>query len=392
MRTTPFGRAVRWRGGPGLLVAVTTLLGAIWTYVTWHQIFPDTQYYILRAEVLLGMDPYAAERLVREYVRGLGVFEPYPSLWGWERGVAMYRPRVLLPVLSLPFVALFGPGGIVVIPGAAYALYAWATYRLCRLHVAAWPAALVVAVAVSSVQVRIWGLGGLTDSLATAALALLLLALPWRGPAGRWRLVAIAALTAAAGLTRVMAPFTVAAVAALWVWSRRHGDPATRRSWTWVLAADVVGSVAGVVFTAVVSALSVSENLFSQTQTHTWPDLLRALAVQVPHIVGQEAATVLGDPPLLILWVLALVGVILDRTWLAAWLVASALVAMVSIIVLNPAYTEFRYPMPAMPMLALAAALGVRELWQYRRAVRRRRRHPDTAEPLRRRAAEGLGR
>jgi hypothetical protein len=302
------------------------------------------------------------------------VFEPPASLWGWERGVAMYRPRVLLPLLSLPFVALFGPGGIVVVPGIAYAVYAWATYRLCRLHVAPWPAAVVVAVAVSSVQVRIWGLGGLTDSLATASLALLLLALPWRGPAGRSRLVAIGVLAAVAGLTRVMAPFTVAAVAALWVWSRRRGDAATRRSWTWALVVDVAGSLVGVVFTAVVSGLSISENLFSQTQTHTWPELLRALATQVPHIVGQEAATVLGDAPLLLLWVLALVGVVLDRTRLAAWLVAGALVAMVSIIVLNPAFTEFRYPMPAMPMLALAAARGVVELWD-----RRPRR---TAEPV----------
>lgn len=380
MRTTPFAGVTRL-SRPGLLVVITTVVGAIWTYTTWHQIFPDTQYYILRTEVLLGMDPHGAERLVQDYVRSLGVFEPPASLWGWERGVAMYRPRVLLPLLSLPFVALFGPGGIVVVPGIAYAVYAWATYRLCRLHVAPWPAAVVVAVAVSSVQVRIWGLGGLTDSLATASLALLLLALPWRGPAGRSRLVAIGVLAAVAGLTRVMAPFTVAAVAALWVWSRRRGDAATRRSWTWALVVDVAGSLVGVVFTAVVSGLSISENLFSQTQTHTWPELLRALATQVPHIVGQEAATVLGDAPLLLLWVLALLGVVLDRTRLAAWLVAGALVAMVSIIVLNPAFTEFRYPMPAMPMLALAAARGVVELWD-RRPRRTAEPVAQTAEPL----------
>jgi hypothetical protein len=144
---------------------------------------------------------------------------------------------------------------------------------------------------------------------------------------------------------------------------------------------DVAGSLVGVVFTAVVSGLSISENLFSQTQTHTWPELLRALATQVPHIVGQEAATVLGDAPLLLLWVLALLGVVLDRTRLAAWLVAGALVAMVSIIVLNPAFTEFRYPMPAMPMLALAAARGVVELWD-RRPRRTAEPVAQTTEPL----------
>lgn len=356
----------RWRErwiGPGGLLAVVTVLGAITTYATSHQIFPDSQYYILRTEVLLGMDPHAAERTVREYVRAQGAFEPYPTLWGWERGVAMYRPRVLLPVLSMPFVALFGPGGIVVVPALAYAVFAWATYQLCRLHVGAWTAALVVSAAVSSVQVRIWGLGGLTESLAMAAVALLLLLLPWHRPVGPSRLVGIAAFAVLAGTARVTAPFTAGTGVALWIWSRRRGDPATRRSWTWAVGADLLGSAVGVVFTSKVSGLSVADAVFAQTRTRDWPAAVDALVVQVPHILWQETTTVLGDWPLSATFLLVAVGVVLDRSWLAAWLVVSSAAATLVILVLNAAYTEFRYPMPAVPALALAAAVGA-QAWR----------------------------
>lgn len=372
MRTDGIRRAVRWRswfGGPGFVVALATVLGAVLTYWTKPQIFPDTQYYILWTERLLGVTPRDAERMVTDYITAVGSFDPYPTLYGWKLGVELTRPRVLLPVLSVPFVGLFGPGGILVVPAIAYAAYSWATYRVCRIHVAPWVAAVVTVLAVSPVQVRLWGLAALTDSLALAAVALLLLAFPWRGPTGRGRLLWIAALAGAAGLARLMAPFTMAIGGALWLWSRRRHDAATRRSWTWAFAADVAGSLAATTVNSFAGGKPISEYIFRQTGSDNWGDALRHVAGQVPHTLGVELWNAVSDPTIVAILVLVVVGLLLDRSRLAGWLTLAAVVATLTVVAVNPTPTHFRYELPAMPVLALAAALGV-SAWTGRRTGR----------------------
>jgi hypothetical protein len=342
----------------GLIVAVATAIGMLSTYWTYHQIFPDTQYYILWTLRMLGHSRADSEQIVHQFVAQHAVFKPYDSLWGWTTGVQQTRPRVLLPVLSIPFVWLFGPAGICVVPGMAYGVYAWATYRVCRIHVSARAACVVMSVAVLSVPMLHWGVGGLTDSLALAGQALLLLAMPWQVRATRRTLVWIVVVAALAGLARLMSPFALLAVGGLWLWSRRRAESELRRSWTWAFVATIVGAGASTVFTAMVGGRSFSQNLEAQTRTHTLREASSWLVHHLPHVFRSESWIVLGDPALLIVIGLAVVALVVDRTRLSPWLIAGGLGGFIAITIANPAMTEFRYEMPAMPMICLAAALA----------------------------------
>src|SRR4051812_32098777 len=107
---------------PSLLLALSTLGAMTYTYLTTHQIFPDTQYYLGWTYKLMGYSDAESSRIVHQYIVEHGVFPPYPDIWAWFTGTKITQPRQLLPLLSVPFVWAFGPGGIVVVPGIAFGL------------------------------------------------------------------------------------------------------------------------------------------------------------------------------------------------------------------------------------------------------------------------------
>lgn len=357
----------RWRrpSGPvawgALVVFGATLAAMVHAYATTHQIYPDSQWYLIYTYRYMGYDDAHGEQIVLDYIREHGKFEPYDYLWASAPYTLSYRPRILLPLLSVPWVALFGPGGIVVVPAVATVVGMYLVYRFATVH-ASVPAsvAAVVLAACSPLIVR-WCVGGLTDSLALMLHAALLLALPWRKAATKWTVVALALLAFLVGTARVITPYTVATVAAIWFWAMWR-DRARWRSWTAAAAGAAVGVIGAVVWARLVSSpLASTDHFYSMTggKARTLSEALPWYRETVPTSLSKEATIVLSSWPIVVLLVVSILASVVAWRTVVPWLVASAWVGATGIFLIAPFTTWFRYEIPMLPALVVAVAVLV---------------------------------
>jgi hypothetical protein len=342
-----------------LAVFAATATAMIWTYASTHQIFPDSQWYLIYTYRMLGEDRAGSERIVLDYIRDHGTFKPYDYLWASKPFTLSYRPRMLLPVLSVPFVALFGPGGIVVVPGIAFVVAMLLIYRFATGH-ASVPAATAASVlAVASPLVAKWCVGGLTDSLALLLHTAMLLLLPWREPVTKWTVAGLAAVTFLTATTRTITPYTVATVAAVWCWAMLN-QRERWRSWTLAAAGAAAGVVAGAVWSKLMSAPLNSRDHFKSLtagQARTLDEAIPWYRENLPTALGREATAVLSSWPLVLLIVLSLLACVVAWRTVVPWLVASAWVGAAGIFVVAPFMTMFRYEIPVLPALVVATAV-----------------------------------
>ncbi|MEJ3750955.1 hypothetical protein WEI85_48010 [Actinomycetes bacterium KLBMP 9797] len=361
----PARRRRRLPSGPAawgaLVVVAATASAMIWTYASTHQIFPDTQWYLIYTLRMLGEDRAGSERIVLDYIRDHGTFPPYDYLWASKPYTLSYRPRMLLPVLSVPFVGLFGPGGIVVVPGIAFVAAMLAIYRFVT-RFASVPAATAASVlAVASPLVAKWCVGGLTDSMALLLHTAMLLLLPWHRAATRWTVLGLAAVTFLTATTRVITPFTVGTVAAVWCWAMwRERD--RWRTWTVAAAGAAAGVVAGAVWTKVVSApYSSATHFVSMTggEARNLGEAMPWYRENLPPALAKELTTIFSSWPLVLLIVLSFLACFVAWRTVVPWLVVSAWVGAAGIFLTAPFATLFRYELPVLPALALAVAVLV---------------------------------
>jgi len=343
-------------------VFVVTVMSMAWFYLTHHQIFPDTQLYLGWTYRLMGYDPATAERMVFDYIRSDAVFPPYEALWTGGVLDLSYRPRLLLPVLSVPFVAAFGPGGIVVVPGIAFLVAMLLCYRFATIHADVPAAVAACAVALLSSLVVIWSIGGLTDSLAVMLHAAWFLLLPWRAP-GTWpRLLGIVGVCALAATARLITPYTVMAIAGLWLWAMLRGDRALRRSWTVAAGATLVGSALALLWTRwATSPLTVISTFTAVTQggVRRYADLPGWYLHELPGRLATEGGHLLRNVPLAILIAMSLVACVTARHTVVPWLVVPAWLGALGLLMLNPYVTFFRLELPVLPATIVGAAVLV---------------------------------
>jgi len=341
-----------------VLVLATTVVTVISAYVSTHQIFPDTQYYLGWTYRLLGYSPAESAQLVYDYVKTNGVFAPYDGLWDWQLGTLSTRPRLLLPVLSVPFVLLFGPGGIVVIPGLAFVAAVYLIYRFARIHASAQAAAPATILPLLSPLAVWWSVGGLTDSLALLLHVALLTLLPW-SKAATWKTVlGIAAVTALTGGARFIAPFTVAAVAALWLWAMRNQQG---RRWSWTAAAGgaAAGLIVAMLWTSLASRpLTMANQLGAVLGSRLKPgqSLISWYLNDFPSVLKLEWTYLVASPPMLLLLVTSLAACVVGRRTVIPWLVLPAAAGAIGVMIVNPADTVFRYELPVLVALVAATA------------------------------------
>jgi hypothetical protein len=355
-----------------LAVFAATATAMIWTYASTHQIFPDSQWYLIYTYRMLGEDRAGSERIVLDYIREHGTFKPYEYLWASKPYTLSYRPRMLLPVLSVPFVALFGPGGIVVVPGIAFVAAMLLIYRFATGHASVPAAAAASVLAVLSPLVAKWCVGGLTDSLALLLHTAMLLLLPWRRPATKWTVVALVAVTFLTATTRVITPYTVATVAAVWCWAMLS-QRERWRSWTLAAAGAAAGVVAGAVWSKLVSApLSSRDHFNSMTggQARTLGEAMPWYREHLPPALTRELTIVLSSWPLVLLIVLSMLACVVAWRTVVPWLVASAWVGAAAIFLVAPFTTMFRYEIPVLPALVMASAVFADRLVRQTMAVR----------------------
>jgi hypothetical protein len=352
------GRRVRLWGAAAVLVA--TGIAMTWAYLGTHQIYPDTQFYLAWTYRLMGYDEATAERMVLDYIRDEAAFAPYPTIFGARILLLSTRPRILLPLLSVPFVKLFGPGGIVVVPAIAFVLAMFLMYRFATIHASVRASAAACVLAVTSALVVNWSVGGLTDSLALALHAAVFLLLPWRKPA-TWRTVlGVAVVCALAATARATAPYTVAAMAGLWLWAMLRGEKAMRRSWTAVTAGAAGGVVTGLAWTKIASAPLTTISLYTATsrgEIRRYADIIPWYGENLPARLADEFGNILRSPTLVLLLALSLVACVTARRTIVPWLVVPAWIGALGILLINLAATSFRYELEVLPATIVAVAV-----------------------------------
>jgi len=137
---------------------------------------PDGVLYALRTFMFLGHDQLTAARQIEEwyFIHGASRmhFDPASILPGNSPAWGLVAPRVLYPLLSVPFVAIFGMNGLLVIPSLSLLLLVLSIYFLSRsLKASNFGLFLSVLVLLSPTVLR-WMVANITDSLFVGLFAL----------------------------------------------------------------------------------------------------------------------------------------------------------------------------------------------------------------------------
>jgi hypothetical protein len=133
---------------------------------------PDGQLYTFRTLTMLGKNELEAGRLVSNWYSEnafkLKYFEPSSLFFDVHPLWQLYKPRVLYPILSVPFVAFFGIPGMLVIPALSM-LIVLVSVILMGFKLKNENLAFVIALLLSfSPVVSRWMYANITDGLLTA--------------------------------------------------------------------------------------------------------------------------------------------------------------------------------------------------------------------------------
>jgi hypothetical protein len=240
-----------------------------------------------------------------------------------------------------------------------------AMYRFATVHATVPGAVAACVLAVMSPLVVAWSVGGLTDSLALLLHATLFLLLPWRAPITKRRLAGLVVVCALTPAARTIVPYTVLAVAGLWLWAMVRGDRARRGAWTVAAAAAATGTVLGLLWTRWTTyPLTLISQLSAATGggVRRYADLPGWYLDHVPGRLATEAGYVGHSLPLTALIVLSLVACVTSWRTVVPWLVVPAWLGALALFLLNPYVTEFRLQLPVLPATVVAAAVVTDQL------------------------------
>ena len=238
---------------------------------TAHLFAPDSRYYLTMAYRDMG-DTVSKALSTQLKVSG------YPAdSWYFAHGDPvwlMVQPRMLYPLLSVPFIWLFGPRtGMLAVPMLAIVVTVVASARLTqRLY---GPFAALAAAGLLAASSTLLGLMmGLTDPLAMALVALLLLNLPIGRRAQGHNLVWLGILSVLLCLTRQVLPVTAGLAAGAWLWAvlfpAGGGRRRVRNEWL-APAAIVVGvALAGQVIERCWRRMTPSTSSSWRTMSRRW--------------------------------------------------------------------------------------------------------------------------
>jgi hypothetical protein len=176
-------RRIYWLVSLGLLIGtilakVIYLNGSVLglNYGLFH---PDGMYYSFKTLTLMGESQNEAGLVVSNFYNAHAVGNPVidpNSLHFGPGGWEIYQLRLLYPLLSVPFVSLFGLWGMLIIPIASFvSLWLFTTYRLQKNPFLGTTTLLVVS---SSWTINRWMFANVSDALLVGLFVVYLLFLP----------------------------------------------------------------------------------------------------------------------------------------------------------------------------------------------------------------------
>jgi hypothetical protein len=265
----------------------------------------------------------------------------------------MVRTRILYPVLSLPFVRLWGlSGGSLAVPVLGDVLFLWAVARvLQRLY---GPAVAVIVAGAFSLVNPIWGFSWAgTDTLALGLTAVMVANFPIARRIGKANLAWIGIMAVFIPLTRQVGVLAPAMAGAGWLWSL-----ARERTWRnrWFGSFAVTSAV-----TIVLQLLTMllvktdAAGVISRGQTTYW-GVFRQF-VHYVKIVTEEACTYMWHSDRILYALLIAAGVtVLVRIKTDAAAVFFGAVCATYVITAGVGYSSLmRYEMILFPAAAVAA-------------------------------------
>jgi hypothetical protein len=340
------------------------------TVRTMRQWGPDSRYYLGWAYRYAGFDEAEAGRRTYEFLSSWSWFGPfchgacgadvdpsaYDQLFHGATG-GLVAPRVMYPLLSAPFVRLFGPWGMLVVPLLAYAVAVVAVMVVAaRLAGRQWSVVAALGM-ILPVTVSRFATYAYTEALTIAISAACLLVLPLGRQARRRDVAVFASLLAVFAFTRQFHLVVVAAVTMAWfatLVARRR----VRNEWLpFVLAGVAVTAVAGAIQAATAPAYSIVDSFLRHSGAGDWSGVPAAVARVAWRLVRAELFDILRDVPLAVLCLLAAVALAYRWRHPVSHLAAGALGGTAVLHILNTEPSHFRYYTTAVPLLAIAVAV-----------------------------------
>ena len=185
---------------------------------------PDGAYYTYRTLTFLGHDSVSAAQQVSDWYLAHSskhVFISVPALvpetnpaWG------LVAPRLLYPILSIPFVALFGIPGTLVVPALSLLVTIICCFVFISKRSTPFIGFLVSATLLLSPTVMRWSLANCTDAISMALFAFVPL-VRFNVDKPRNQSALIFLLVVLTSLNRFCAPVWIAIGFVYWIWGRK---------------------------------------------------------------------------------------------------------------------------------------------------------------------------
>jgi hypothetical protein len=313
---------------------------------------PDVRFYAVRSLEFAGRSHEEAKVEAAAFLYTHGIERRYPIDEVDSPTNRQFRPRILYPLVSAPFVAVAGMRGLLIVSLlSTIALFA-VMWRLFSRRAPPWLAAAVVVLIANVHTLTGYSIAALTDGLAMALAAGALLAFPGEERERGVPWLAFAA-TLAAGLTREVSHYPLLAAAGGWAWARWRA-PGHARAWRATVLATATANVLALAWAA-----GYGRGVMDQIERFTGRTGIAAFG-GVPPLLGDAfRATAQGfmrERLLMLVTAVAIVGVVRQRREREPWLLAGALVATFAVLVINPISTGLRLQLPIIPYIAILAA------------------------------------
>lgn len=354
--------------------ALTTYLNIV-TRTQWG---PDSRFYLSWTYRYLGHSQSAARSMAFSFLEKQGGTRcPHCFSYGTDwlfggNGRAVVGPRVVTPGLSAPFVALFGPWGMIVPSIVCYGLAIVVLAAVTsRLYGPRW--GLVAGVfMLLTVEVSRWGAMTYTEAPATLFTIAAVALLPLQRRTGRWHVVGYLVLLLLGLSTRQFAIASPCAVALAWLLVAVR-DRSLRNPWlpfaAWGLA------LSAVTLEAQALAFPIQASLYDRylqfTGTHTTGQALGAIPQVVSGIGWDDYVYVRRDLVLVVVVVLCAISVLWRHRSEISALALGLWLATLALNVLDVVPSYFRYYAPIYPVYLLSAIALVAELLDRRGSLHR---------------------
>lgn len=170
---------------------------------------PDGIHYTIRALMMIGNADLSAAQTVADWYAEHGtkvkLLNPLEFIPQNNPAWPVIAPRVLYPVLSIPFVIILGVPGMLVVPALSLLVTMYAIYFYSRSKGAPWIGFLIaISISISPTVLR-WAVSNCTDGLLMAIFAVTAIFILDKKES-RWALIRIVAVVALACLTRFCLP------------------------------------------------------------------------------------------------------------------------------------------------------------------------------------------